>query len=142
MAWRHDAYTKDPLAAVTPPSFIIDDASIAILAKIHPQNLANYQQITFILDQTIEWEEEWSKRIFDVIQQFDQDLMALRQTTATQKKNQQKRMKVAQDAMSFDEATKENEERIQLQVIQQFNMRRSLSSNIQSLQTSTINNLP
>jgi len=130
------------LAAVTPPSFIIDDASIAILAKIHPQNLANYQQITFILDQTIEWEEEWSKRIFDVIQQFDQDLMALRQTTATQKKNQQKRMKVAQDAMSFDEATKENEERIQLQVIQQFNMRRSLSSNIQSLQTSTINNLP
>ena len=77
-----------------------------------------------------------------MIQQFDQDLMALRQTTATQKKNQQKRMKVAQDAMSFDEATKENEERIQLQVIQQFNMRRSLSSNIQSLQTSTINNLP
>jgi len=127
---------------VTPPSFIIDDASIAILAKLHPQHLTNHQQITVMLDQTVEWEEEWSREIFGVIRQFDQDLLALRQTTATQKKNQQKRIKLTQDAQSFEEAMKENEERIRLQVIQQFKLRQASSPNVQILQTNTsINNL-
>lgn len=89
VAWRHNAHTKDPLAFARPPSFIIDDASIVILAKLHSQYLTDYHQITVTLDQTVEWEEEWSEEIFDVIHQFDQDLIALRQTIATQQENEQ-----------------------------------------------------
>lgn len=86
VAWRHDVHATDTLAAVYPPSFIIDDTSIALLAKLCPQDITNYQQIRVILDHSIEWENEWSKKIFEIIQRFDQDLTALRQTTATQKK--------------------------------------------------------
>ena len=142
VAWRYDAHTKDPLAAVTPPSFILDDASIMILARFHPQNLTSHQQITIILDKTLEWEKDWSEQIFNVIQQFDQDLMALRQTTAAQTKTQQKRLKVAQDAMSFAETTKNDEERIRLQVLQKFTIQQSSSANVRTLETSTISNLP
>ncbi len=139
LAWRHDAHTRDPLAAITPPTFIIDDASITILAK---QNITSYGQITTVLDQTLEWEDEWSKDIFNVIRQFDQDLLTLRETTTTQKKNQQKRQKFTQDSLSFEEATKENEERARLQAVRKFALRQSSSTDVQVLQTSTINNLP
>ena len=84
----------DLLSAVRPPSFIIDKASITLLAKLHPQDISNYRQIRIILDQSMEWEEEWLKKFFNVIQQFQEDLNNLCQTTATQKKTQQKRMKV------------------------------------------------
>jgi hypothetical protein len=90
VAWRHDAHTQDPLAAVTPPTFIIDDASIIVLAK---EDITSSEQVRVVLDQTLEWEDEWSKEIFSVIRQFNQDLLVLRETTATQNKNQQKRMK-------------------------------------------------
>jgi len=137
VAWRHDAHTRDPLAAVTPPTFIIDDASTVALAK---KNITRSEQVTVILDQTLEWEGEWSKQIFGVIHQFDQDLLALRETSATQNKNQQKRMKFTQDALSFDEASKENEERARLKAVQQFALLQSSSTNVRVLQTSTINN--
>jgi len=142
LAWRHDAHIKDPLALVTPPSLIIDDDSIISLAKIHPQDLTGYQQITVLLDQTVEWEEEWSMEIFNVIQQFDEDVIALRKTTVAQKKNQQKRMKIAQNAMSFEESTKEIEEKARIKISRQLAEQRQSSSNVQILQTSTIVNLP
>lgn len=91
----------------------------------------------------MEWEEEWSKKLFDVIQQFDEDLVNLRRSTTTQKKTQQKRMKVVQDMISFEEDSKANEERIRLQVLQRYGKQPSSSSNsIQILQTSsTVNRL-
>jgi ribonuclease D len=120
VAWRYNAHAIDPLAAVRPPSFIIDNAGITLLAKPHPQDISSYQQIRVILDQSMEWEKEWSKKIFDIIQQFEEDLITRRRTTATQKKNQQKRMKVVQDSKSFEQDSKENEERIRLQVLQRY----------------------
>ena len=120
VAWRYNAHAIDPLAAVRPPSFIIDNAGITLLAKLHPQDITSYQQIRVILDQSMEWEEEWSQKIFDIIQQFEEDLITRRRTTATQKKNQQKRMKVVQDSISFEKDSKENEERIRLQVLQRY----------------------
>ena len=63
----------------------------------------------------------------------------LRQTTATQKKTQQKRMKVEKDVMSFEQHSKENEERICLQVLQCYG-KQSSSNSIQILQASTVDN--
>ena len=140
VAWRYNAHAMDPLSAVRPPSFIIDKAGITLLAKLHPQDISNYRQIRIILDQTMEWEEEWSKKIFDIIQQFDEDLINLRRTTATQKKNQQKRMKVVQDVISFEQHSKENEERIRLQVLQRYGKQTS-SNSLHILEASTVNNL-
>ena len=139
VGWRHNAHTNDPLAAVRLPSFIIDDASIVTLAKFHPLDIT-MSQIRVVLDKTAAWEEEWSLRIFDVIQQFDKDLTDLCKTTANQTKNQQKRMKHTQDLASFEEATKENEERIRLQVLQRFAAQQS-ANNVRVLQQSTINNV-
>ncbi len=97
---------------VLPLSSILDDTSIDSLAKLHPENITSFEQITIMLDQTKDWEQAWSKKIFDVIQQFDKDLTSFRQTAATQKKTQQKRAKIAKDQISFEESTKETEERI------------------------------
>ena len=146
VAWRYNAHTMDPLSAVRPPSFIIDKAGINLLAQLHPQDISDYQQIRVILDQTMEWEEEWSKKIFDIIQQFEEDLISLRRTTATQKKTQQKRVKIEQDVISFEQHSKENEERIRQQVLQRYGKQPSSSSNtstssIPVLQGSTVNNL-
>ena len=120
VVWRYNTHAMDPLAAVRPPSFIIDNASLTILAKIHPQDISNYRQIRVILDQSAEWEQEWSKKIFDVIQNFEEDLITLCRTTATQKKTQQKRKKVVEDIISFEQDSKENEERIRLRVLQRY----------------------
>ena len=143
VAWRYNAHATDSLSAVRPPSFIIDKAGITLLSRLHPQDITNYRQIRILLDQSMEWEEEWSKKLFDVIQQFDEDLVNLRRSTTTQKKTQQKRMKVVQDMISFEEDSKANEERIWLQVLQRYGKQPSSSSNsIQILQTSsTVNRL-
>ena len=140
VVWCHEEHANSPLAAVRPPSFIIDDGGITTISKLHPENITDYRQITDLLDQTVEWEEEWSKKVFEVILQFDRDLARLRQTAATQKKSQQKRTRVDKDRISFEEATKENEERIRLQVSQWFAaMQRPLTRNV--LQTSNIENM-
>lgn len=118
--WRYQERVDSRLAAVLPLSSILNDMSINILAKTHPENITSYQQITVLLDQTKEWEQIWSEKIFNVIRQFDQDLTTLRHSTATQKKGNQKRARLAQDRISFEEATKENEERIRQRVLQQF----------------------
>jgi ribonuclease D len=128
VAWRYNAHAIDPLAAVRPPSFIINNAGITLLAKLHPQDISSYRQIRVILDQSMEWEEEWSKKIFNIVQQFEEDLITHRRTTATQKKNQQKRMKVVQNSISFEQESKENEERIRLQVLQRYSKQQPSSS--------------
>ena len=82
--------------------------------------MTDYHQIRVLLDQTTEWEKAWSKKILNIIQQFDRHLTNLRQTTATEKKTQEKRAKTAQDHIGFEAATKENEERIQCEVLQRY----------------------
>jgi hypothetical protein len=119
-AWRCRAHDADSLASVRPLSLIIDNASITILAKLHPQNITDHRQIRTLLGQTLEWEAEWSKSIFEVIQQFNNDLITLRKMVATQKKTRQKRIKITQDLMSFEQDTKENEERIRAKVLREY----------------------
>jgi len=120
VAWQHEAHVNDPLAAVRRASFIIDDTGITNLAKLDSEKITDYRQITSLLGQTEEWEGEWSGKIFNVIQKFNKDLATLRCTLVTQKKTQQKRAKVALDLLSFQESTKENEERIRAQVLRRF----------------------
>jgi hypothetical protein len=140
VVWRHQERANSSIpAAVRPSTFIIDDASITTLSKLHANNITDYRQIRILLDQTAEWEESWSKKIFAVIQQFNEDLITLRQTATTKKKNQQKRAKIDQDRISFEQESKENEERIRLQVLKQFEQQLSLSRS--TLQNSNANNV-
>ncbi len=74
----------------------------------------------------------WSQKIFKVIKHFDQDITTLRQTTATQKKGNQKWAKLVQDCISFEEATKENEEQIRQEVLQRFQVAQQLGSTSQN----------
>jgi len=128
LSWRHKAHSTDPLAAVRPPNLIIDDKDIHKLARIHPSQMTDHKEITNALDETREWETDWSKQIFTVIQQFDQELDTFRKTATTNTKNRQKRARYGENIAGFEAATKETEERIRQQVL-----RRVLGSSIQAL---------
>lgn len=134
VVWRSQERANSPMASVLSLSSILNDTSIDILAKTHPENITDFRQITVLLDQTKEWEVVWSQKILEVIQHFDQDMTTLRQTTATQKKGNQKRARLVQDRISFEEATKENEERIRQEVLQRFQVAQQLGTSRNTLQ--------
>jgi hypothetical protein len=132
VVWHYQECANSPMASVLPLSSILNDTSINILAKTHPENITDFRQNTVMLDQMKDWEAVWSQKILKVIQHFDQDMTTLRQTTATQKKGNQKQARLVQDRISFEEATKENEEWIRQEVLQQFQVAQQLGSTSQN----------
>ncbi|KAF8219375.1 hypothetical protein L208DRAFT_1340882, partial [Tricholoma matsutake] len=61
--WLTTASQNDHLLAVD----ILSDCNHAILVCTHPALLASPNAITKLLDETEEWQEEWSTLVFDVI---------------------------------------------------------------------------
>ncbi|CAA7268576.1 unnamed protein product [Cyclocybe aegerita] len=114
--WRFEAHARDTLRSVRPSSFIIDDKSIAKLARLHPTTVNSPAQITLELNETPEWQNEWSKSIFDVINTYDQELESLRKETIMAKKVHRKRARVEQDQAGFEEASRDVEHRIREEV--------------------------
>jgi hypothetical protein len=91
LSWRTETHKHDPLAAVRPPTFILDDKGIKILATIHPTDIRNTTQVVLALDETEEWDQEWSKEIITIIQAYDNELKDTRKTATAQQKARQKR---------------------------------------------------
>jgi len=100
--WRFETHSRDKLCSVRPPSFIIDDKSIKKLARLHPSNITLPAHVTAALNETPEWESEWSTPIFNIIQSYDQELDTLRKETMAKKKVQKKRARVEQDRAMFE----------------------------------------
>jgi hypothetical protein len=80
VAWRFNTHIQDDLRSVRPPSFIIDDEGIKKLARLHPSNITSPVQVTAALDETPEWDVEWSKLIHEIIQAYDEELTTLRKS--------------------------------------------------------------
>jgi hypothetical protein len=112
LAWRAEAHSNDPLSPVQPPSFIIDNQGIKALAKLHPLNVTNPEKIVTMLDQTPEWQDLWSRQLFDVIQAYDRELSDHRKDEAARNKARQKRAKHEQDQVRFTEVSNEIAKRI------------------------------
>lgn len=112
LAWRADEHKTDLLAAVRPPSFIIDDKGIKTLAAINPSTLKNPKQIVDTLHETEEWDKEWSKKILAMIKDYNNKLISERKLKISQKKAQEKRQRTERDQNMFEKETQENEARI------------------------------
>ncbi|KAH9036082.1 hypothetical protein EDB84DRAFT_1658887 [Lactarius hengduanensis] len=117
LAWRASVHSNDPLESAWPPSFIIDNRGIKLLAKLHPSNLTHSEQIVTALDETQEWQDQWSRQIFEVIQAYDRELAERRKDEAARFKARQKRVKREQDRVKFAEVSNEIEERIRQDVL-------------------------
>ncbi len=112
LAWRASVHSNDPLTAVWPPSFIIDNGDIKVLARLHPSNVTQSEQIVTALDETDEWKDQWSRQVFEVIQAYDQELADRHKDEAARYKARQKRVKHEQDQVKFAEVSNETTERI------------------------------
>ena len=55
ITWLFRAHTNDPLAAVLPPSFILNTTEIT-----------SRERVTNVLDQTEEWKAKWSEQIYSM----------------------------------------------------------------------------
>ena len=105
MAWHACTHLSDPLGPVQPPSFIIDNQGIKTLARLHPSNVTHPEQIVTVLDQTPEWQNLWSRQIFEVIRAYDQELAEHCKDEAARNKACQKRAKHEQDQVKFAEVS-------------------------------------
>lgn len=117
LVWRLNASTTDPLAAVRPISFIIDDKGILALAKLHPNDINDRRKIVTTLNETVEWDEEWSQKILNVIQKYDTNLSAKRKAIVVQTKERAKWNREQENKRMFDEESKKTEERIREQML-------------------------
>lgn len=100
LAWRADAHSQDYLA-VRPYSYILDDKAIKLLSTLHPTNIRSSEQLVLALNETEEWNQEFSTKILAIIHTYDQELEDLRKTSITEGKAQQKRRKTEMDLASF-----------------------------------------
>ncbi|KAI9442063.1 P-loop containing nucleoside triphosphate hydrolase protein [Lactarius psammicola] len=103
LAWRASAHSNDPLASLWPPTFIIDNSDIKVLAKLHPSNVTHPEQIVTTLDETEEWGDQWSSQVLEVIQAYDRELADCHKEEVVRYKAHQKRVKHEQDQDKFTE---------------------------------------
>lgn len=116
-AWLAAAHLNDPLASVQPPMFIIDNKDIKVVARLHPSNVTSSEQLVTVLEQTCEWQDNWSHQILEVIQKYDNELDNCRKVEADQSKAWQKQAKQEKDQNKFAEVSNEIAERIQQEVL-------------------------
>lgn len=115
--WRAKAHEEDALASVRPPTYILDDKGIKIVASLHPSNIQSAAQLVLALNEIEEWQEEWATKILDVIHSYDQELENSRKAAVTESRAQQKRRKADMDLASFQ---KDTEERLRASAAQGF----------------------
>lgn len=94
VSWRVEAHIEDLYAVVRPPSFIIDDTSILKLARFPRNHFTDHCQVTLELNETQEWQEEWSTKIFNIIHRFDCEVSQLQEKDPVEKKTRQKRARL------------------------------------------------
>ncbi|KAF8871288.1 P-loop containing nucleoside triphosphate hydrolase protein [Infundibulicybe gibba] len=72
--WLYNAYMNSPHRFSQRASLILDEPSIHSLVKVDPKNIKTPSDITQILNQTTEWESNWSRPIYKVITAYDRSL--------------------------------------------------------------------
>jgi hypothetical protein len=70
-SWRSKTHKLDPLRAIRPQTWIIDDEKIRKLSSVLPNRIQIPSDIARLLGETEEWSVEWSFPIFAVVRQYD-----------------------------------------------------------------------
>ncbi|KAI9436004.1 hypothetical protein H4582DRAFT_2079138 [Lactarius indigo] len=118
IAWRIQVHESDPLASVRLPTFILNDFSIKKLSRLHPAEVTCPEKIVSVLNETQEWQANWSGQVYEVIRAYDQEIEDLRKREAARHKAHQKRVKQDQDIAKFAEDSNQTAERIRQEVLQ------------------------
>ena len=76
----------DPLHAVCPPDFILLDTQRAMLVCVDSKKIKTVQDITALLEESDDWDAEWSAKIFRVVMQFETEYACISEKLTTQRK--------------------------------------------------------
>ncbi|KAJ7216919.1 P-loop containing nucleoside triphosphate hydrolase protein [Mycena rebaudengoi] len=71
--WRSQTHMADPVTRNFPIEYILEDASISLLARGMPGSFRTPAEITDFLDETPDWHEQHALDILALILQYDQD---------------------------------------------------------------------
>jgi len=70
-AWRARINQSDPLGAICPPRWILDDSKIKTLAAALPSAIRIPSDIVDLLESSTEWSNKYAASLFDVIQLYN-----------------------------------------------------------------------
>lgn len=86
--WLQREHLADPDCAVRPPDLILSEMQCASLIRTDPKAIKMLKDITALLQESDNWDEEWSMKIFEVIKEFKVNYTRVKATgqTAKQKK--------------------------------------------------------
>ncbi|KAH9174835.1 hypothetical protein EDB89DRAFT_1904387 [Lactarius sanguifluus] len=91
---------------------------IAKEGQLHPTEVTGPEKIVSVLKETPEWQANWSRQVYEIIQAYDQEFEDLRKKEAARHKAHQKHVKQDQDTAKFTEESNLTEERICQEVLQ------------------------
>ncbi|KAF8143438.1 P-loop containing nucleoside triphosphate hydrolase protein [Mycena galopus ATCC 62051] len=81
--WRSAAHTRDPVARNFPPSYILDDNSIAQLARAVSGSFRIPNDISDFLGETPEWHSRYALKIVTIVRQHDLTVLPARRRRDT-----------------------------------------------------------
>jgi hypothetical protein len=84
--WLQREHLADPCRAVRPPELILSENQRASLVCADPKTLKSAKDITALLQESDEWDDEWSEKLFEVVTKFEVDYACIKGQKATQKK--------------------------------------------------------
>jgi hypothetical protein len=69
--WWSQSHKSDPLNAIMPASWIMDDTQITTLSAVHPSLLSSAADVTQVLGKSTDWLEKYSEQIHKIIDKYD-----------------------------------------------------------------------
>jgi hypothetical protein len=83
-------YLADPYRCVRPLDLVLSHSQRATLVRADPSQIKCAQDITVLLNETADWDAEWSSKVFKVITQFESENAGSSEQSSTQKKRKRK----------------------------------------------------
>jgi hypothetical protein len=84
--WLCRVHLADPCHAIRPPELILSETQRASLVQADPKTLKTAKDITVLLQESDDWDDEWSAKLFDVITKFEADYGLVKGQAVTQQK--------------------------------------------------------
>ncbi|KAI9463684.1 P-loop containing nucleoside triphosphate hydrolase protein [Lactarius psammicola] len=84
--WLKLEYLADPFRSIRPPEHILSETQRVTLVRADPRKIKSAQDITVLVEESAEWEAEWSAKIFEVITLFDKEYACISGQLTTNRK--------------------------------------------------------
>lgn len=84
--WLQREHLADRYRAIRLPDLILSEMQHASLVWADPKTIKTASDVTALLQESDDWDEEWSAKVFEVIKEFEVDYARVTGQTVTQKK--------------------------------------------------------